>query len=68
MTSYRAAIVAVAFLIGCATPLTVAEEREGRGGTRPPGSFEETGPLDSGFANDADTFVADPPSDAGEDG
>lgn len=71
MTSFRVVMVVLlglACLIGCATPLTVAEPRDAVLGTPPPGEFGETGPLDSGFANDADTFVADPGDAAGDDG
>ncbi len=68
MTPCRALLIAIAMLIGCATPLTVAETRDAGTGTPPPGEFGETGPLDSGFEGDRD-FVADPPSlDGGADG
>ena len=68
MTRLRAIVITLAAMAGCATPLTVAEPRDGGAGTPPPQGFGETGPLDSGFEGDSD-FVADPPSlDGGQDG
>ena len=70
MNMHRAfliAIIARVSILGCASPLTVAETRDSGGtATPPPGQFEETGPLDSGFEG-PESFLADPP-DSPEDG
>ena len=68
MTSRRAFVIAFMMMIGCAAPLTVAEERDAGPGPPEAGEFAETGDLDSGFTGDGD-FIGDLPSmDGGEDG
>lgn len=54
-------LVARLAIVGCATPLTVAEPRDsGAPVPTSPGEFGETGPLDSGFTGE-ENFLADPP-------
>lgn len=65
MTSRRAIAIACAVIVGCASPLTVAEPRDGGEPAVP--SFGDAGALDGGEGGDAD-FIADPPEDAAADG
>ncbi len=51
----------------CASPLTIAEPRDGGSADGSVGTFGDAGPLEAGEGGDAD-FIADPPSDGAADG
>jgi hypothetical protein len=53
-----AALFALALLsvVGCVTPLTIAESRDAGEDAPAPGQFGQAGPLDSGFEGDASSL------------
>jgi hypothetical protein len=62
--SWRFVVLALAIIVGCSAPLTIAEPRDA-GSADEGGVFPTDGGIESSDAADEPPLLSDPPDDAG---